>query len=65
MWRRMKIANIGIEKFRQEYPSNAMESFIVLGNNFFGIGRIQERLLNLNETPKSKMPAVAPTILKK
>lgn len=65
MWRRMKIANIGIEKFRQEYPSNAMESFIVSGNNIFDIGRIQERLLNLNETPKSKMPAVAPTILKK
>ena len=31
MWRRMKIANIGSEKFRQEYPSNAMESFIEIG----------------------------------
>ena len=25
MWRRMKIANIGIEKFRQEYPTTAFK----------------------------------------
>ena len=37
MWRRMKISNIGLEKFRQEYPSNAMESFIVSGNNIFDL----------------------------
>lgn len=65
MWRRMKIANIGIEKFRQEYPSNAMESFLVTGNNIFDLGRIQERLLNLNETPKLKIPVDAPAIMKK
>ena len=35
MWRRMKIANIGIEKFRQEYPTTASESFLVSGNNVF------------------------------
>lgn len=65
MWRRMKIANIGTEKFRQEYPSNAMESFIVTGNNIFDLEQIQERLLNLNETIKIRLPMNVPVIMKK
>ena len=65
MWRRMRIANIGIEKFRQEFPSNAMESFIVSGNNVFDLQRIQDRLLNVNDTPKIKMPVKIPAIMKK
>lgn len=65
MWRRMKIANIGASKFRQEYPSNAMESFIVFGNNIFDLEKIQIRLSNLNHTPKLELPTRLSPILKK
>ena len=34
-WRRMKIKNIGLEKFRQEFPSTFQESIIVTGNSVF------------------------------
>ena len=47
MWRRMKIANIGLEKFRQEYPTTANESFLVSGNNVFDLGKTQERINRL------------------
>lgn len=50
MWRRMKIANIGIEKFRQEYPTSATESFLVSGNNVFDLEKIQARMNNLYES---------------
>lgn len=56
MWRRMKIANIGSEKFRQEYPSNAMESFIVSGNNIFDLQSVQSRLNYVDETPRLELP---------
>lgn len=56
MWRRMKIANIGSVKFRQEYPSNAMESFIVSGNNIFDLQSVQSRLNYVDETPKLELP---------
>lgn len=64
MWRRMKITNIGVEKFRQEYPSNAMESFIVSGNNIFDIQAIQARLNGIDNTPKLIMPKNLPPIFK-
>lgn len=65
MWRRMKIANIGKEKFRQEYPTNAMESFVVSGNNIFDLEKIQERLNNIEQTKKLILPKNLPTIFKK
>ncbi len=65
MWRRMKISNIGIEKFRQEYPSNAMESFIVSGNNVFDLQKIQTRLHYLDSTPKIELPKELAPILRK
>ena len=65
MWRRMKMSNIGLEKFRQEYPSNAMESFIVSGNNIFDLEKIQIRLSNLNNTPKLELPTTLSPIVKK
>lgn len=63
MWRRMKIANIGIEKFRQEYPSNAMESFIVSGNNIFDLQLIQSRLSFVDDAPKLELPNKLPLFL--
>lgn len=65
MWRRMKIANIGIEKFRQEYPTTAMESFVVSGNNLFDLELIQERRNHLDETLTVKLPVKIPTMMKK
>lgn len=50
MWRRMKIANIGIEKFRQEYPTTASESFLVSGNNVFSLEKIQARTNNIYDS---------------
>lgn len=65
MWRRMKIANIGKEKFRQEYPTNAMESFIVSGNNIFDLEKIQARLNNIEQTKKLILPNKLPPIFRK
>lgn len=65
MWRRMKIANIGVSKFRQEYPSNALESFVVSGNNIFSLEKIQERLNNIDQTPKLQLPNKLPPIFRK
>ena len=65
MWRRMKIANIGIEKFRQEYPSSAMESFIVSGNNIFDLEVIQERMNHIGENPTVILPKNVPPIFNK
>ena len=65
MWRRMKIANIGKEKFRQEYPTNAMESFVVSGNNIFDLEKIQARLNNIEQTQKLILPNKLPPIFRK
>lgn len=65
MWRRMKITNIGVEKFRQEYPSNAMESFIVSGNNIFDLQNVQERLNHIDSTHKLELPKNLPSIFRK
>ena len=42
-WRRLKIAEGGMDKFRQEYPSTAEEAFIVSGANVFNT----EKLMNM------------------
>lgn len=65
MWRSMKIANIGLEKFRQEYPSNALESFVVTGNNLFDLERIQGRLNNIDTTKQVKLPNKLPPTIRK
>lgn len=41
-WRRLKIAEGGLDKFRQEYPSTPEEAFIVSGANVFNT----EKLMN-------------------
>lgn len=66
MWRRMKIANIGLEKFRQEYCTTANESFLVTGNNVFDLERIQSRLNTLHEVkPLSEQRKKVPTLMRK
>lgn len=65
MWRFMKIANIGVEKFRQEYPSTAMESFIVSGNNVFELEKIQGRINHMGETKQVKLPNKLPLYMRK
>lgn len=40
-WRRLKIAESGETKFKQEYPATAEEAFIVSGSNVFNLEKIQ------------------------
>lgn len=39
-WRRLKIAEGGLDKFKQEYPSTPEEAFIVSGSNVFNIEKL-------------------------
>jgi hypothetical protein len=39
-WRRLKVAEGGVDKFRQEYPCNAQEAFIVSGSNVFNMDKL-------------------------
>ena len=39
-WRRLKIAEGGELKFKQEYPSSADEAFIVSGSNVFNVEKL-------------------------
>lgn len=41
-WRRLKIAEGGEMKFRQEYPSTPDEAFIVSGSNVFDIEKLEK-----------------------
>jgi len=41
-WRRLKIAEGGYEKFRQEYPATAEEAFVVSGSNVFNTEKLQK-----------------------
>jgi len=41
-WRRLKIAEGGLSKFRQEYPSTPDEAFLVSGSNVFNIERLND-----------------------
>ena len=43
-WRRLKIAESGERKFRQEYPATAEEAFIVSGSNVFDLEKIGKLL---------------------
>lgn len=59
-WRRLKIAEGGELKFRQEYPANADEAFIVSGRNVFDLDKlgryIPEAVLSTKEfNPVSRM----------
>lgn len=65
MWRSIKISNIGVENFRQEYPSTAMESFIVSGNNLFDLEMIHTRSNYIAETPQIILPQTLSPLMKK
>lgn len=39
-WRRLKVAEGGLDKFKQEYPSTPEEAFIVSGSNVFNIEKL-------------------------
>ena len=41
-WRRLKIAEGGTLKFRQEYPSSADEAFLMSGSNVFDIEKLDK-----------------------
>jgi len=41
-WRRLKIAEGGSDKFRQEYPSTWEEAFLVSGSNVFNIEKLSQ-----------------------
>lgn len=41
-WRRLKIAESGERKFRQEYPSHAEEAFLVSGHNVFDLEKVNK-----------------------
>ncbi len=41
-WRRLKIAEGGSDKFRQEYPSTPEEAFVVSGSNVFNIEKLND-----------------------
>jgi len=49
-WRRLKIAEGGEHKFRQEYPTTAEEAFLVSGSNVFDIEKLEQLV---PETPES------------
>lgn len=65
MWRRVKISNIGLEKFRQEYPTTAMESFLVTGNNVFDPEKIQTRVNGMSDTQPLAIPGNVSAIIRK
>jgi hypothetical protein len=50
-WRRLKIAESGEMKFRQEYPSNPDEAFVTSGSNVFDIEKLNSLL---PEAPQSR-----------
>jgi len=51
-WRRMKIKNIGLEKFRQEFPSSFQESIIVTGNSVFNTEHVIKAYNNVKANVK-------------
>ena len=59
-WRRLKIAEGGSIKFRQEYPANADEAFLMSGSNVFNIEKLDKliprpyiKLANFDDHTKS------------
>lgn len=54
MWRRYAIRNLcgnDLNKFRQEYPSNPEEAFILSGNPVFNTTKIMNRIQEIEKNP--------------
>jgi hypothetical protein len=48
-FRRDKIGQLGsVQRFRQDFPLNSREPFLVTGSNYFDVERIQERVDEIN-----------------
>lgn len=58
MWRRYKIQDMeSVEQFYQEYPANAMQSFISTGNSVFDQSKVLQSMTNAI-TPLSKQDVI-------
>ncbi|MGU9539180.1 phage terminase large subunit family protein [Clostridium tepidum] len=68
VWRRSKIEKIGIDKFRQEFPSTLTESFITTGASIFSNAKIDsiEKAIISNKTKYIKKENILdlPNLLK-
>lgn len=65
MWRRIKIEDIGENRFHEEYPSTPMEAFVSSGSNVFDVKVIQERLSGVLKLKSMSVPSNAPEIIRK
>ena len=52
-WRRLKIAESGELKFKQEYPSSAEEAFVVSGSNVFDTDKLDSLIPQAPQTTRS------------
>lgn len=41
-WRRLKVSESGLDKFRQEYPATPEEAFVASGSNVFNLEKLQK-----------------------
>ena len=64
MWSRLKIANIGIDKFKQEYPSTPLEAFITSGNNVFKTDLVHKLYKNTDNFKAISNMSIIPDGLK-
>jgi hypothetical protein len=62
-FRRIQISKSGLDKFRQEYPSNATEAFIASGRPVFNPDQIH-KLLSKTKSPEYLMEAIGKTMEK-
>jgi hypothetical protein len=62
-FRRIQISKSGLDKFRQEYPSNATEAFIASGRPVFNPDQIH-KMLSKAKPPEYRMEAVGETMEK-
>lgn len=65
MWRRIKIDDIGENRFHEEFPATPMEAFVSSGSNVFDVKVIQERLSGILKLKTMSVPADAPAIIRK
>lgn len=66
MWRRWKMLDMTDEEFKQEFPSNPLESFISTGRSVFDQSKVLTRLSHaINPLPKADIMSVLPESLNK
>ncbi|WP_449355594.1 DNA packaging protein [Virgibacillus natechei] len=66
MWRRWKLLDMSLEDFKQEYPSNPMESFISTGQSVFDNAKVLERVNSvIQPLDRNEVVSELPTLLHK